>query len=113
VIQPFDAHSAEGQEILWRLSDGVYQHEFYVMHFPPLDSNPSTSSSSSSESPTRSWRLLCSNRHLFCLSGLTPLTMSVAWKCSLLSVAAIRRTRSEGLVIDLKVEDQGVARCFF
>ncbi len=97
MIRPFDAHSAEGQEILWRLSEGVYQQEFYVMHFPPLDAM-----SRVDPSVIRSSRILASNRHLFCLSGTTPLLMTVVWKCSLLSVAGVKRTHQDGVVIDLK-----------
>lgn len=100
VIQPFDAHSAEGQEILWRLSDGAFQQEYYVMHFPPLNAV-----SRSDPTVTRSSHVLASNRHLFCLSGTTPLLMNVVWKCSLLSVASIRRTHKDGLVVELKGSD--------
>ncbi len=96
VITSFDAHAAEGQEMLWRLEDGAFQADFYVFHFPPLDAI------SEKSKQQRPMRLLASNRHLFYLCGTTTLSMQVVWKCTLLGIGDIRRSQKEGVLINLK-----------
>jgi vacuolar protein sorting-associated protein 13A/C len=96
VIPPFDGSKAEGQEILWRLKDGLYQNENYVFHFPPLDAMMKT------KAAPRMTRILASNRHLFCVKGIEPGAMQVSWKCSLLGVSSLKRSEKNGLIVELK-----------
>ena len=96
VIGTYDGQRAEGQEILWRLSDGAYQTEFYVFHYPPL------SALSYAKQSTRITRILASNRHLFYIKGLECGLMQVAWKCSLLSIESLQRSETQGLLVQLK-----------
>ncbi len=107
VMLPFDAHCAEGQEMLWRLEDGAFQGEFYVFHFPPLDTiNEKTQQ-------LRVARLLASNRHLFYVTGTTLAEMQIMWKCSLLGIGEVRRSQREGLVVNLKSGHQSLRAAHF
>lgn len=101
VIPPYDGAKAEGQEILCRLQEGAFQHEYYVFHHPPLNA-----ASYDNQSAQRTGRILATNRHVFFLKGTSHSSMQVVWRCQLLNVLNIRQTSGkEGALF---IETKGV-----